>query len=229
VTDSIRQETSARIVGVVWLLYFVTAFSAAGITKGIVVPGDAAATAANILAHGARYRAGFALDLVSNSIYVALTALLYGLFRPVNRRLARLAAFFSFAGCIVQIVGGLLRLAPPALLTDPHLSSAFSTAQLQAASLFAISFYARVFDLSFVLFALFELATGALILESRFLPKGFARALGWLWIVAGAGWLTFLWPPLAGALHGFILAAGGLAEIVLMLWLLVRGSPPVAQ
>jgi hypothetical protein len=40
---------------------------------------------------------------------------------------------------------------------------------------------------------------------------------------AGLGWLTFLYPPLANYLSPYVLELGFLAELLLMLWLLVKG------
>ncbi len=215
---------SPRVIGVVWVLYFLTGGLGALLTRGIIVSTDAASTASNILAHASLYRAGFAVDLVANLIYVALTALLFGLFRRVNPTLALLAAFFSLVGCTVQIMGELLRLAPSVVLANPQLASAFGAHQVQAAALLSVILYRSVFQISFVLFACFELVTGFLILQSTFLP----RWLGWWWIAGSIAWLTFLWPPLATSIWP-LLIAGGAAELALPVWLLVKGvhvKPP---
>jgi hypothetical protein len=209
---------SPRVIGVVWVLYFLIGAIGALLTRGIIVSTDAAATANNILAHASLYRAGFAVDLVANLIYIALTALLFGLFRRVNPTLALLAALFSLVGCTVQIVGELLRLAPTVVLSNPQLANAFGAQQLQASALLSVILYRSVFQISFVLFACFELVTGFLILRSTFLPRG----LGWWWIAAGVIWLTFLWPPLATSIWP-LLVAGGAAELALPIWLLVKG------
>jgi hypothetical protein len=209
---------STRAIGVIWLLYFLTGTLGTLLTKGIVVPTDAASTANNILTHASLYRAGFAVDLVSNLIYIGLTALLFGLFRPVNPSLALLAAFFSLVGCTVQIVGELLRLAPSVVLANPQLANAFGAQQLQAAVLLSLILYKSVFYISFVLFACFELVTGFLILRSTFLP----RWLGWWWIAGGIGGLTFLWSPLATSIWPLLVAAGA-GEFALPVWLLVKG------
>ena len=207
-----------RVIGVVWVVYFVTGAIGALLTRGIVVSTDAASTANNILAHASLYRAGFAVDLVANLVYVALTALVFGFFRRVNPTLALLAAFFSLVGCTVQIVGELLRLAPSVVLANPQLAGAFGAHQVQAAALLSVILYRSVFQISFVLFACFELVTGVLILKSTFLPKW----LGWWWIAGGAAWLTFLWPPLATSIWP-LLAVAGAAELALPVWLLVKG------
>ena len=210
---------SPRTIGVVWVLYFLTGILGTLLTRGIIVSTDAASTANNILAHASLYRAGFAVDLAANLIYIALTALLFGLFRPVNPTLALLAAFFSLVGCTVQIMGELLRLAPSVVLANPQLANAFGAQQLQAAALLSITLYRSVFQISFVLFACFELVTGFLILQSTFLP----RWLGWWWLAGAIVWLTFLWPPLATSIWP-LLIAGGAAELGLPAWLLVKGS-----
>jgi hypothetical protein len=217
-SEALSPQPSARTIGTVWFLYFVTALLGGYLTRGLVVTSDAAATAQNILAHAGRYRAAISFDLVANSIYIALTALLYGLFRPVNRSVALTAAFLSLAGCIVQITGDLLRLAPSIFLTNSALSRAFNPQQLQAATVVSLGLYNAVFQLSFILFAFFWLCLGYLILSSRFLP----RFLGWWWIFGGLAWLTELWPPLATTLRP-ILIVGILAELALPLWLLVKG------
>jgi hypothetical protein len=210
---------SPRLIGVVWVLYFLTGGLGALLTRGIIVSTDAASTANNILTHASLYRAGFAVDLVANLIYVALTALLFGLFRRVDSTLALLAAFFSLVGCTVQIMGELLRLAPTVVLANPQLANAFGAQPLQTAALLSITLYRSVFQISFVLFACFELVTGFLILESTFLP----RWLGWWWIAGGIGGLTFLWSPLATSIWPLLLAAGA-GEFALPVWLLVKGG-----
>jgi hypothetical protein len=207
------------VIGWVWVIYFLTGIVGTLLSRGIVVPADAASTATNILAHASLYRAGFAVDFAANLIYIALTALLFQLFRPVNPTLALLAAFFSLAGCTVQIMGELLRIAPTVVLGNPQLASAFGAPQLQAAVLLSVTLYKSVFYISFVLFACFELVTGNLILRSTFLP----RWIGWWWVAGGIGGLTFLWSPLATAIWPLLLAAGA-GEFVLPIWLLVKGG-----
>ena len=211
---------SPRTIGIVWLLYIVVGIPSLYLLRSIVVHGDAAATARNILAHPSLFQVSASIDLVANAIYIALTAFLYGLFRPVNRNFALTAAFFSLTGCIVQIVAGLLRIAPPIILGDPHLASAFTAAQLQSAIMLGFALYSRAFYISFPLFALFELVTGYLMLKSTFIP----RWLGVWWVIAGTLWLIFLWPPLAIVMQRYIIALGGPAEVAFAVWLIVKGN-----
>jgi hypothetical protein len=209
----------ARFIGLVYLSYPLIAFLGDYFIKRVVIAGDPAATATNLLAHEATYRVGFALGLAGNVIYIVLTALFYRLLRPVNRTIALLMVFFSLVGCTTQIVAGVLQLAPLVILRDSQLAGAFQVGQLRAAALVSLRLYSQTFSISFVLFGLFDFMLGYLIFKSTFLP----RILGVLMMIAGIGAMTFLYPPLASALKWVVLPLGGLGEGVLMLWLIVKG------
>ncbi|MGA9641243.1 MAG: DUF4386 domain-containing protein [Terriglobales bacterium] len=209
----------ARITSVVYLAYFLTVMSAQFLMKGLIVSTDAAATANNILAHESLFRMGFAINLIATALYIALTALFYNLFKPVNRLLALLAAFFSLVGCAVQALSYVVYLAPFILMGGAPYLSAFNLGQSQALVLMLLKLRSQAEQIDLVFFGFFDLLIGCLILKSTFLP----RILGVLMALAGLGWLIFLFPPLANNLSRYILPLGFLAELFLMLWLLVKG------
>ena len=209
----------ARITGVVYLLYFLTAVSAEFFMRGLVVSGDAAATANNILAHQSLFRLGLATGLIATACYVAVTALFYGLFKPVNRTLSLLAAFFSLVGCAILAFASLFRVAPLVILGGSQYLSVFNVEQLRALASLSLELYGQAVNICFVFFGVYCLLIGYLIFRSAFLP----RILGVLMAFAGLGWLIFLSPPLANYLRPYILLLGVLAELALMLWLLVMG------
>jgi hypothetical protein len=219
-------RTRARITGVVYLLFFVTAVlgefftrqaGISGIQPG--VSGDAAATANTILAHELFYRLGFALGLISTACYVAVTALFYQLFRPVSRSLSLIAVFFSLVGLAIQAFGSLFQLTPLIVLRGSPYLSVFNVKQLQALALMFLNLNALVGYIALVFDGLFLFLIGYLIFRSTFLP----RILGALVAFASLGWLTFLSPPLANYLYTYIQILGALAEVSLMLWLLLIG------
>jgi Domain of unknown function (DUF4386) len=209
----------ARITGVVYLLYFLTAVLGTFFTRGIVVSGDAAATANNILAHQALFRLGSAIGLIWTALYIAVTALFYDLFKPVNRSLSLLAAFFSLVGCAILAIADLFHLAPLVVLGGAQYSSVFTVEQLRALAFMFLELDGQAVNICFVFFGFYCLLIGYLIFRSTFLP----RILGVLMAIAGLGWLTFLAPPLANYLSRCILVLGFLAELSLCLWLLVMG------
>ena len=76
----------ARITGLVYLLYFLTAVSdQTFVGRDRVLVFDA-------------------VNLLAYAFYVAVTLLFYYLFRPVNRSLSLLAAIFSLVGCANDVL-----------------------------------------------------------------------------------------------------------------------------
>jgi hypothetical protein len=209
----------ARITGLVYLFYFLTAISGELFLKGLVVEGDAAATANNILAHQSLFRLGLATGLIATACYVAVTALFYDLFEPVNRIVSLLAAFFSLVGCAILAFASLFQLAALVVLGGGQYLSVFKAEQLRALAVLFLELYGQGVSICFVFFGVYCLLIGYLILKSTFLP----RVLGVLMAFAGLGWLTFLFPLLANYLSPYILILGFLAEVALMLWLLGMG------
>jgi hypothetical protein len=215
----VSPRPSARITGIVYFLYFLTAVLGEFFLKGLVVDGDAAATANNLLAHQPLFRLGLATGLIATTCYIAVTALFYGLFKPVNRSLSLLAAFFGLVGCAITAFGSLFQLAPLFVLGGAQYLSVFNVEQLRALALMFLQLNTQTANICLVLFGFYDLLIGYLVFKSTFLP----RFLGVLMALAGLGWLTFLYPPLANSLSPYILVLGFLAELSLMLWLLVKG------
>jgi hypothetical protein len=208
---------TARIAGLFYLLVFLTGGAALFVSGGLVVSGNAAATATNILAHEALFRLGFAMNLIATACYVVVTAPFYNLFKPVNRGLSLAAAFFSLVGCAIGGLSSGFSIAPLIVLKSAKYLSAFKTEQLQALAYMFLRL--NIGNISLVFFGFFCLLIGCLIFKSTFLP----RILGAGMVIAGLGWLTFLWPPLANYLSPYNLAPGILGEGLLTLWLLVMG------
>ena len=210
--------TNARLAGLAYLLMFVAAALATVMRKGIIVSGDAAATSANIMAHQGAYLAAFAGDILVVAIYVVVVALFYRMFEPVNKSLARVAAAFGLMGCAIQATSALFQLAPLSVLGGDSYLATFSTPQLQALAYMFLKIYSQAYGVALVFFGFFCLTTGYLIFRSTFLP----RFLGVLLMITGFAWMAFLFPPFATRYLAFIMATS-LSEVVLALWLLVKG------
>ena len=210
-----------RIAGVFYLLTTLTRmFVEIFVRNRLVVSDDAAATATNILAHEPLWWWGFAADILAFASYIALTALLYELFKHVNRSLSLVAAFFSLVACVVQAISSLFHLAPLVLLGGARYLNVFTVEQLQALALVFLRLRAAAYhNIGLVFFGLYCLLVGILILRSTFLP----RILGVLMVLAGLSYVLFLSPPLVRSLQPYILVFPGVGQIALTLWLLVMG------
>ncbi|MFL6389803.1 MAG: DUF4386 domain-containing protein [Terriglobales bacterium] len=210
----------ARIAGALYLLTMLTGIFAEGFVSGrLVVSGDAAATAANILAHKGLFQLGFAVYLIEMACQTAMTALFYRLLKSAGRSVSLVAAYLGLTGCVIKTLSRLFFITPLFILGDAHYLSVFSTQQLQALALLFLKVNDHGAGIALVFFGFYALLTGYLMIRSTFLP----RILGVLSVLGGLGWLSFLYPPLGYRLFPYIAAFGLLGALSLIVWLLVKG------
>ncbi len=215
----------ARVTGAFYLVTTLTAVFADMVVRGnLVVSGDAAATAHNILKSEFLYRVGFGADMVADATYVVVTALLYTLLKPVSRSLSLVAAFLSLTGCAIGVVAALAHMAPLLLLDNAAYLNVFSTVQVQAMALFSVKFHAYAYNASLIFFGFYCVTIGYLIFRSTYLP----RLVGALMAIAGFSLLLnsfalFLSPALYRALPDALGIVDLIGEASLMLWLLLVG------
>jgi hypothetical protein len=226
-TDRIAERSprlKARMAGACQLLEAITAtFGQVIVLNKLVVSGNAAATAANILGHERLFWLGFASSLIGVAFHIAWALLMYVLLKPVNRSLSLLAAFFVLMSCAMQALTSLLYLAPLLILQGGSSLSAFTAEQLHGLALMFLKLNQYAFNIDLVFFGLWCVLTGYLIFRSTFLP----RILGVLLAIDGLGFVTYLYPPLAYHLFiPYLAAASALGEIPLELWLIVMGVNP---
>ena len=208
----------ARVAGFFYFLLFPFGALSLLARGGIVVKGDAAATAAGLLLHETSFRLSVAGDLLAVVSYVVVTALFYELFKPVNRSVALIAAFLSLVGCAIQAFACAFQLAPFVALGGEPYSSVFKADQLQALAYMSLRMYGPAYKIGLVFFGLYNLLNGYLILKSIFLP----RFLGVFMVIAGLPFLIFLL-PVGKNLSPFAVAPAALGEGLLLVWLLVKG------
>jgi hypothetical protein len=215
----------ARIAGVLYLvIIFAAAFAEIFVRGRLVVYGDAAATATNILAHEPLYRLGGAADLIAFACDAAVALIFYELLKPVSGSISLLAAFFRLMHVAIVGINTVNHFVPLVLLERAHFLSAFKTDQLQTLALVSLTLHALGYNIGLVFFGLHCLLIGYLIYRSDFLP----RLLGALMAIAGLCYLTnsfanFLSPTVGRLLFPWILLPGVPAEWGLALWLLVMG------
>ncbi len=210
----------ARAAGALSLLTLLTGTFAQMFVSGrLVVEGDAAATAANILAHKSFFQLGFAVYLIEMACQIAMTALFYELLKPAGRSVSLIAAYLGLSGCVIKTVGRLFYIAPLFILGGAHYLNAFSLEQLQALALLFLKVNDHGAGIALAFFGFYALLKGYLIIRSTFLP----RILGVLSVLAGLGLLTFLSPTLGPRLFTYVAALGLLGAAPQILWLLVFG------
>lgn len=208
---------TARMAGLFYLLMAVFGEAANLARHGLIVTGDAAATAINIQAHQSLYLLGYAGDILMVASYIVVTALLYRVFKPVNKSVALTAAAFGLVACAILAIAYSYEVAPLTLLGNVRYLGAFTMEQREALSYLFLKFYSFTYGVSLVFFAFYLLLTGWLIVRSTFMP----RILGML-LMLGVWGLAFLFPPFA-VKYLVWLRLGSIGEVLLLLWLLVKG------
>ena len=177
------QRKAARIAG--FMLLFGMAIVMFGyfyISSNLIVPGNAAETARNIVAHEALFRINIACDLLYVASVAVLLAALYVILKPVNRFLALAAAFCRLVSATMWLVTALKMLGALRLLGDAAYLQVFGADRLQALVRLhlGVSFDAYYVGLPF--WALASTICGCLWFKSRYIP----RALAGFGVIASA-------------------------------------------
>jgi hypothetical protein len=189
--------------------------------KQILVPGDAAATFANVAASLSTFRAGVFGILFVLICDVVVAWALYVLFKAVSSRLSLLTAWFRlvYAALLGVALSSLVAIA--VLVGDTGYPSAFGSGQLHAHVLALLDIYYEVWGLGFIIFGAHLLLLGRLALKSEFVP----RYLGVLLTIAGLGYIAEYSVRAVFPSFGVPLSIAGWGELVFMFWLLWTGRP----
>jgi len=204
VTQSIRQASTIAGVGLL-LMSGLSVFGYLVVVKGLVVPGNAARTAANIAGHEGLFQFGIVSLYLVAALDVVVAWALYRLFKPVNDALSKLAAWLrvAYAGVFVVAISQLVR------VLDLH-----------AQALQRINTFTNIWDAGLVFFGLNLLVLAYLAYRSGYV----SRWLGVLIAIAGFGYVfdTVVRVLVRGS-SSDVSAITGIGEFVFALWLLIRG------
>lgn len=210
----------ARVAGAFYLIIIACALFAYLYVRGqVIVDGDMARTAANLLAREQLYRLGFAAAVVVVICNLPMGFILFELLKVVNPRLALLALVFITASTTLEAVNLFNYIEPLFTFSLPEYGRAFAPEQLQALARGPIRMFGYVFSVSLTFFGVYCALVGFLMHQSKFLP----RILGLLMIVAGVTyWINsfrlFLALPIP-----YLPWVTLVAESSLAVWLLVVG------
>lgn len=218
----------ARLAGAAYLAVAILGpFTLLYVPGRILVTGDASATVANLLAHQDLYRAGIAAGVVSQICFVTAILLLYRLLRDVGPVLAVAMA----ALILLQVPLGILSLtneaATLALARGGEFLAAFSQPQRDALTLLMLKADKAGTLVSQVFWGLWLIPLGTLVWRSVYLPRWIGA---WL-IVNGVVYVVLsvvgLWWPDYSRLAFSYATPAMFGELVLALWLLLRGLRPI--
>jgi len=216
---------TARIAGALYLIYIVVhAFANVIGRSKLIVFGDAATTAHNIMASAWQFRIGFVSDLISAVLFLLAAYALYVLLKAVNKNLALLFLLLNLGGVAIECFSDLFLFASPLLLSGADYLKVFQTEQLEALAMLSLYLYKNGFMVAQIFFGAWLFPLGYLVFKSGFLPK----ILGIVLMVHCAFWLmTALQPflfPSFDAITYISWPLGFIAEFGLTTWLLIKGA-----
>jgi hypothetical protein len=219
-TTDISQRAAAVIAGAGILLMVIPPIFAGSVVSGALVPGDAVATAQNILANEMQFRLAILSFLVVIVLDVIVSWGLYLFFKPVNRSLSLLAAWFRllytavFAVAILNLGNALY------FLQSVGAMASLGTEQLQGQALLALNAFNNSWDFGLALFGLHLILVGYLVFKAGYMPW----ILGALVVLCGLGYtfdsvVGILFPDF-GVTVSLVTFVG---ELLLALWLVIKG------
>ena len=225
----ISQRKAAIVAGSAWLIIIILGiFAEFFIRMQLIVPGDAATTANNIMASELLFRIAIASDLIMLTFDVVVVLALYVLLKQVNNSLALLAAFFRLVMAAILGINLLNLFFVLLLLSGADYLIVFDTDQLHALVLVFLNAHSHGYDIALVFFGLHLLVLGYLVFKSGYLPK----ILGVLLIFASLGYLidsfANLFLPndetIISLIAIFLILIAVVAELSLSLWLILKSD-----
>jgi hypothetical protein len=216
-------KKTARIAGILILIITAIApFSMMYIPSTLIVPGDATATASNIMASEGLFRLGIVSDSIVFLIEIVIVVLLYVLLKPVNKTLSLIAAFFRLAMTVIQGINLLNNFNALILLSGADYLKVFEPEQLHTLVLLFLNSHEYVVLIWGLFFGLHLFFLGYLVYKSGYIPK----ILGVVLIIAFAcyqiqGWGKILLPHYEKIFNSIGLIS--VIEIAFALWLVIKG------
>ena len=182
----VSQRQAALVAGISLILMAVSAGFAYGfVFNSLVVPGDAAATTANLAASEALFRAGIFGWLFILILDVVVAWALYVFLRAANQSLSLLTAWLRLSYAAL-LGAGLLSLVIVLLLAgSADYLSVFDADQVSALVVLFLDAFEGIWGIGLVVFGCHLLLLGYLVLQADYVPG----ILGILLIIAAAGYL----------------------------------------
>ena len=212
----------ARVAGLLYLILAACGgWAELAVRSAIRVPGDAAATAANVVAHASQMRLALAADLVNITCFLLVALVMYAILKPVDGRIALAMVVFNAVAVAILGVNLLNHLGALLVATEPGYAVGLDAERSAALVTLLLDMHRHGYHVAQIFFALWLLPLGYLVYRSGFFP----RVLGVLLMIGCGGYLAGLVVTyLAPGFESIFALPAGLAEVLFLLWMLVRGA-----
>jgi hypothetical protein len=219
------QRTAAKIAGLACPISFVTVVAVNfGIFGRLIVSGNPAETARNILAHETLFRIGVAGNMVYCVGVVVLLTALYVVLKPISQNLALLAAFGRLIHGLTWLLATLNLFTALRLLSDADFSHAFGPDQLSTLARLYLSGY-DAYYVGLLFWALGATVGSYLWYKSGYIPRTLAAfgVISSAWCV-GCTLVFYIVPDFPEVVNlWWFDSPMAISELALSFWLLFKG------
>jgi hypothetical protein len=218
-------KKTARIAGFWYLLTAITGpIGLLYVPSKLIVPGDATATANNIMVSESLFRIGIVSYLVCQVAFIFLVLALYRLLKGVNQQHASLMVALVLVAVPIAFLNMLNPLAALLLLSGAGFLTVFEPNQLHALVMVFLNLQEYGTMIVQIFWGLWLLPFGLLVFKSGFFPG----ILGILLIIACFGYLVhsfifLLFPHYEAIVSSYATVPEAIGELSMVLWLLIKG------
>jgi hypothetical protein len=217
-----KAVTYLRILYPIWVV--VGIFSIMYVPSTLIVPGDAATTANNLMANELLFNASIIGSLITQLIHIVVVLVLYELFKSVNKNQATLIVVLGLVGVPIAMLNDLNQVAAQLVLSGADYLAVLTADQSQSLMMFFLNLNKQGILIASIFWGLWLFPIGTLTYESRYFPKLF----GHLMIIAGFGYLlgslAHLLLPNDESIIFQVFDLMTYGEVIFMLWVVVRGA-----
>ena len=216
---------AARIAGTIYLsMVFTAPFCLIYVPSKLIVRGNAAATADNIMAHETMFRLSIFGDLIGQVIFICLAIALYRSLSSVNKTWAALMVAFVLVSAAVGFFNTLNNIAALIFFRGAEFLTVFDKPQRDALGMLFIRLHTQGIFIDEIFWGLWLFPFGLLVFRSGFMP----RFIGvWLMIncfgYVALSVIALFFPDYYQAAFRYSQPVL-FGELVVMLWLLIKGA-----
>ncbi|MGK7397323.1 MAG: DUF4386 domain-containing protein [Candidatus Cyclobacteriaceae bacterium M3_2C_046] len=225
----LNSKTAAR-AGSLYLNMIITGiFAHLLVRASLIVPGEPSITAQNILEMNFFFRLGIISDLIHMVSFIFLGLLFYKIFRSINQTYAMALVSIVLVTNAIMGFNLLNQWAAMQLLNQPSMLSSFSKQQVEAWAMFFLDLHITGIHMGYIFFGLWLWPLSILMRKSGFFPGYLGKLISLLLMAGCIGYLIdfttyFLFHDHYRYVAPFATLSADIGEILLCLWLLVKGT-----
>lgn len=218
-------DKQARIAGALYLALALTGpFHLIYVPHTLIVPGNASATAGNILSHEMLFRANIVAGLLDPITFIFVVLALYNLLSRVSKAYASVMVALVMVSVAVGFANVLNNIAALTLVRGGDFLSAIDKPQRDALAMLFLRLHGQGNVITEIFWGLWLFPFGVLVMRSGFLPK----IIGILLLINGFAYVaqaftSLLFPGYSDLVAKWTFPAL-FGELWIMLWLLIKGA-----